>query len=330
MNILAGDIGGTKTRVALLIGQNDKLETVREETYPSRDYASLHAILHDFLTAPGEPPQAAGFALAGPVQGRRCRVTNLPWMVDANELEQRFAIPQVTLLNDLEATAWGVDALGAEDLLTLTPGTPGASGNRAVIAAGTGLGQAGLFWNGERHIPFASEGGHCDFAPRSELEIALLHHLQPEFGQVSWERLVSGPGIVRIYHFLCEYRNSPPSEALACELSSRDPAAVIAEKAGQQADAICVETMALFTRLYGAEAGNHALKMMATGGVYIGGGIAPKILPWLQTQTFLEAFRSKGQMRELLEGIAVRVILNDRAALWGSARCLLSRSSPDS
>lgn len=325
MKILAGDIGGTKTRIALLESGVGKLETLHETIYPSCEHDSLTAILADFTAAPGVTAQAAGFAVAGPVEGRICKVTNLPWQIDADELERRFCIPRVILLNDLEATAWGIDILGDSDLVTLAPGVAGARGNRTVIAAGTGLGQAGLFWNGKRHIPFASEGGHCDFAPRTELEFRLLSHLQQQHSHVSWERVVSGPGLTAIYRFLCEYRNRPTPAALAREMASGDPAAIITQTAEQNADAICIETMQLFASLYGAESGNQALKHMATGGVYIGGGIAPKILPWLRGPGFIDAFRNKGQMRELMEKLAVKVILNERTALYGPAVRLLSR-----
>jgi glucokinase len=328
VKILAGDIGGTKTRIALLESASDGLTTLLETTYPSGKYDSLSSILADFVSSLEARPQAAGFAIAGPVEGRICRVTNLPWRIDADELERLFSIPRVVLLNDLEATAWGIRILDKTDLVTLQAGADGASGNRTVIAAGTGLGQAGLFWNGDRHIPFASEGGHCDFAPQSALEYELLRHLREQHGHVSWERVVSGPGLVAIHRFLCGYRKAASSDSLVRKMESRDPAAAIVEAAERGKDPICVETMELFTRLYGAESGNQALKHMATGGVYIGGGIAPKILRWLQRPEFIEAFGNKGQMQELMKKMAVRVILNDRTALYGPAVRLLSEPDP--
>jgi len=324
VKILVGDIGGTKTRIALVESSGSDLQTVRETTYPSNSYDSLNSILSDFAGTVDFTPQAAGFAIAGPVEGRSCDVTNLPWKIEADQLERLFSIPRVILLNDLEATAWGIELLGETDLVTLQQGMEGAGGNRSVIAAGTGLGQAGLFWNGERHAPFASEGGHCDFAPRTALEFGLLSHLQQQYAHVSWERVVSGPGLVSIYRFLCGYRNSPCSASMAKKMAAGNPAAAIVETADREADPVCVETMELFTSLYGAEAGNQALKHMATGGVYIGGGIAPKILRWLQRPGFIDAFRNKGQMRELMKKMAVKVILNDRTALYGPAVRLLS------
>ncbi|MCP4283116.1 MAG: glucokinase [Gammaproteobacteria bacterium] len=322
MKILAGDIGGTKTRIALLDNSQGNLVILQETTYHSRNYDSLASIVTDFIDTLEARPNAAGFAIAGPVNGRVCNVTNLPWHIDADELERRFAFPRVILLNDLEATAWGIDILGDENLKTLQQGVADGSGNRTVIAAGTGLGQAGLVWNGARHIPFASEGGHCDFAPKCTVEFELLRYLQRQYDHVSWERVVSGPGLVNIYRFLCEYRNIPTPESLVREMASRDPAAVIAETAGR--DPVCTETMALFAHLYGTETGNQALKHMATGAVFIGGGIAPKILPWLQHPGFMDAFRNKGQMRSLMEKMPVKVILTDRTALYGPAVYLLS------
>lgn len=324
MKFLTGDIGGTKTRIALLESSDDGLKTLRETTYASRDHDSLIDILTLFIAALEVRPKAAGFAIAGPVDGRRCDVTNLPWRIDADEIGRLFSLPRVVLLNDLEATAWGIDILGDEDLITLQQGIDGATGNRTVIAAGTGLGQAGLYWNGEQHAPFASEGGHCDFAPRTELEFQLLCHLQQQYNHASWERVVSGPGLVAIYRFLCAYRDCASSNAMAEKMLTQDPAAAIVEGADREADPICVETMQLFVNLYGAEAGNQALKHMATGGVYIGGGIAPKILRWLQRPDFIEAFRNKGQMQELMKKMPVKVILNDRTALYGPAVRLLS------
>ncbi|MCB1867033.1 MAG: glucokinase [Gammaproteobacteria bacterium] len=324
MKILTGDIGGTKTRIAFLKSTVNGLKTLREATYPSRDHDSLTSILFDFMQEQDHLPQAAGFAIAGPVDGRVCQVTNLPWRIDADKLENLLSVPRVILLNDLEATAWGTYILGDDDMVTLQKGAEGASGNRCVIAAGTGLGQAGLFWNGKRHTPFASEGGHCDFAPRTELEFELLTHLQQQYGHVSWERVVSGPGLVAIYRFLNKFHNLSIPEPISQKMATDDPAAVIVNTADQEQDPICVETMELFSRLYGAESGNQALKHMATGGVYIGGGIAPKILPWLKKPGFLEAFRDKGQMSDLMTRMAVKVILNDRTALYGPAVRLLS------
>lgn len=316
--VLAGDIGGTKTRLALVEVNGTHVTLKREHSYPSQSHAWFDELLDDFLAASGTRIHAA-LGVAGPIQGRVVQTTNLPWMIDADALQQRFGFLSCHLLNDLEATAWGLPALGEQDLLTLQVGAEGAAGNRAVIAAGTGLGEAGLYWDGERHLPYATEGGHASFAAGNPLEFELLQHLQQRFQHVSWERVVSGMGIVSIYEFLCAYRNTQAQGDLPRQMRDGDAAAVIAQAAMHASDALCVETMQCFVRLYGAEAGNVALKLMSCGGLYIGGGIAPKILPLLQTGEFLQAFLDKGRMRHLLLDMPVKVILNDRAALYGPA-----------
>ena len=318
--ILAGDIGGTKTRIALVEVVGTQVNILHESSYLSRDYALFETLLAEFFSGANVPVHAA-FGVAGPVQGRVVQTTNLPWRIDADALQQRFGFLSCSLLNDLEATAYGLPALGGANLLTLQTGAAQACGNTAVIAAGTGLGEAGLYWDGQQYLPFATEGGHTSFSPGNELEIAFLRHLQQQHQHVSWERVVSGMGLVSLHEFLCVYRRIPVSDELAEEMHGSDAAAVIANAALTHRDEICVETMNCFVRLYGAEAGNVALKMMSRGGIYVGGGIAPKILPLLHTADFLEAFRNKGRMRPLLEAMPVKVILNDRAALYGPALC---------
>ncbi|OFZ66637.1 MAG: glucokinase [Betaproteobacteria bacterium RBG_16_56_24] len=318
MRVLSGDIGGTKTRLAIVAVEGARLRTERERDYASRDYAVFEELLGDFLQGPDIPDRAA-FGVAGPVHGRMVQTTNLPWRIDADALQKRFGFGLCTLLNDLEATASGLPALGAEDFLTLRTGTPNASGNMAVIAAGTGLGEAGLFWDGQRHHPFATEGGHASFSPIDDMEVALLRHLQQRHAHVSWERIVSGPGLVSLHEFLCQYRRTPIPDSLKHEMQRGDAAAAIADAAMGERDELCVEALDWFVRLYGAEAGNLALKVMSRGGVYLGGGIAPKILPRLQNGAFLNALFNKGRMRPLLEAMPVKVILNDRAALYGAA-----------
>lgn len=318
IRVLSGDIGGTKTRLAIVAVQGSRVQIEHEISYPSRQYERFDALLAEFL-ADVQPPAAAAFGIAGPVQGRVAQTTNLPWQIDADALQRQFGFSRCLLLNDLEATACGLPALGADDLLTLQAGAADACGNQAVIAAGTGLGEAGLFWDGEQHQPFASEGGHASFAPANTLEFALLRHLQQQFGHVSWERVVSGMGIVSVHEFLCRYRHTDAPDWLAAAMREGDAAAAISQAALAGRDEICAETLECFVRLYGAEAGNLALKTMSRGGVFIGGGIAPKILPMLQSELFLDAFLSKGRMRPLLEAMPVRVILNDRAALYGPA-----------
>lgn len=315
---LVGDIGGTKTRLAVIEVNGTQALIKRDVTYPSRDYAVFEDLLGDFLTG-ADIPRHAAFGIAGPVRGRVVQATNLSWHIDADVLQRQFGLVHCTLLNDLEATAYGLPALGADDVLTLQSGIPNASGNAAVIAAGTGLGEAGLFWDGQQHHPFAMEGGHTSFSPGDELEIALLQYLLQRYPHVSWERVVSGMGLLDLHEFLRAYRHAAAPQWLIEEMRNGDAAAAIANAALCGRDEICVETLHRFVRLYGAEAGNLALKMMSRGGLYLGGGIAPKILPLLQDGIFLEAFLNKGRMRPLLQAMPVRVILNDRTALLGSA-----------
>ncbi|MFZ2542107.1 MAG: glucokinase, partial [Gallionella sp.] len=313
-NYLTGDIGGTKTRLAIVEVSGSQVRVVHEVTYPSRDFATFEALLGDFVlgtkTLSLSPSlNLAAFGIAGPVQGRVVKTTNLPWRIDADALQQQFGFTHCTLLNDLEATAYGLPALGEKDLITLQSGVPNAHGNAAVIAAGTGLGEAGLFWDGRFYQPFATEGGHASFSPSNGLDMALLSYLQRQHQHVSWERVVSGMGLVSLHEFLCLYRHVAVPQWLVEEMHCGDAAAVIANAALSGRDDICIETLDWFVRLYGAEAGNLALKVMSRGGLYLGGGISPKILSALQSGAFLASFLDKGRMRPLLEEIPVRVIL---------------------
>ncbi len=315
MNILCGDIGGTKTRLAIFDLERFP-HSIIEKTYPSRNYSSLTQILSEFLSNQNISTKYAAFGLAGPISERSCNTTNLPWNIDANQIEHDLPIPSVHLINDLEATAYGITALEEKEFYTLQKGSKEASGNRAVIAAGTGLGQAGMYWNGNKHIPFATEGGHCDFAPGSKLEYELLSTLKQNNNNVCWEDLLSGPGLVTIYNFLLDRHQQTKPEWLTSSQNSGEVPQTITDLA-DNSDSVSVEALQIFSRLYGAEAGNLALKMKATGGIYIGGGIAPKILNWLKQPQFLEAFCNKGKMRSLMASIPIRIILNDRAALYG-------------
>lgn len=317
--ILAGDIGGTKTRLAVFNVTGLQLETLVEHSYSSGQYASLGAIIEEFSGRHDYRTAAAGFGIAGPVRDNCVTATNLPWHISAADISRRFHISQVALLNDLEATAWGLRALTADDFHVLNSGAPNPAGNAAIIAAGTGLGEAGLARTGDSFQPFGTEGGHASFSPGNALEIELLRFLQKRYDHVSWERLLSGPGLVNLHEFLCHYRNRPVPDWLQLEMRSGDPAAAISGAAQSGRDALCSEALELFVHLYGAEAGNLALKMMATGGLYLGGGIAPRIIGQLTTGTFMSAFIAKGRMQALLEQIPVRVILNDRTALYGPA-----------
>ncbi len=325
MQILAGDIGGTNTRLSLYHAlSHNRLEPLREATYPSTEYSGPEAILHQFLQGLDlELIERACFGIAGPVVNQTCEATNLPWRVSAEAIRKEFGFDASWLVNDLEANAWGIEALPEQDLFLLNHGDPGAAGNRAIISAGTGLGEAGIYWDGNNYRPFSSEGGHTDFSPANLLEYELLEWLSELHGHVSWERLVSGPGLESLYHFLSGYHQTRQPDWLRSEMHEKGGAPAISSAALSGRDPLCVETLDLFITLYGREAGNQALKIMARGGVYLGGGIAPRILPRLKQGGFLQAFFDKGRMRPLMEAMPVRVILNDKAALLGSARYAL-------
>ena len=327
MRVLAGDVGGTKTRLAVFEVEGVRLETLFERSYPSSEYGSLDAIVRDFLDRAGADCRQACFGIAGPVQQGRVETTNLPWVIEAQAMAAGFGFDTVSLMNDLQANAWGIDALADDDFCLLSAGHADAVGNASIIAAGTGLGEAGLYWDGQRHWPFASEGGHADFSPHSDLEIALLEYLRERFGHASWERVVSGPGLVNLHDFLRVHRGVAVPSWLSDEMVAGDAAAAISSAALDERDAICAEALELFVHLYGVEAGNHALKIMATGGIYIGGGIAPRILDKLKGPLFMQGLLSKGRMRPLLEGMPVRVILNDRTALYGPALYLAAMTA---
>ncbi|MGH7195097.1 MAG: glucokinase, partial [Candidatus Saccharimonadales bacterium] len=294
-------------------------------TYPSREHASLDEIALRFIAEHQLTISIACFGVAGPVQNGRSHATNLPWLIDGKQLAAELKVTDALVINDLEATAFGVAALGSNDFAVLNPGAAGvgiaAEGNAAVIAAGTGLGEAGLYWDGLHHRPFACEGGHADFSPRNRREMELLAWLIEQFGHASWERVLSGPGLYNLYRFLCTVQPEAESSAVAAEIARGDPAAVISQAAQADRCPTCKEAHAWFVSLYGAEAGNLALKIMATGGVYLGGGIAPKNLGPLTHGDFVKSFTAKGRLREVLEQIPVRVILTPKAALLGAARC---------
>lgn len=317
--ILAGDIGGTKVNLAGYDRVSGMLQLVAEATYHSNDYSSLGEIVTKFLADKDWDILRACFGIAGPVINGVCHTTNLPWVVEANALSTQLGGVPALLINDLEANASGIKVLGPNELCTLQAGQKGAVGNMALISAGTGLGQAGLYWVGMDHRPFACEGGHTDFSPTTELDAELLFFLQKKFGHVSWERLLSGQGQVNIYDFLRQRSGVPEPCWLAEEMEQKDPAAVITQAALAKKDPVCEQALEQFIRYYGAQSGNVALAMMATGGLYIGGGIAPRILSKLKEPLFMEAFLDKGRMRPLLEKMPVKVILNAKTALIGAA-----------
>jgi glucokinase len=324
--ILAGDVGGTKVHLALYDFINGKLEYSRDERYPAKDYSGLEEIVKEFLGA--FTVTAACFGVPGPVRDGRLRLTNLPWTLDSRELSLNLGINHVFLINDLEANGYGVAELSADQIYTLSEGDASQIGNRALIAAGTGLGEALLIWNGHSHTPYPSEGGHADYAPRNEDEIDLLRFLKQKYnGRISQERVVSGQGLSNIYEFLREVRGIDEPVWLAERLAAEDPNAVITELALAAKSEICEKAMDIFVSAYGAEAGNLALKLLSVGGVYIGGGIAPRILEKLKDGRFMKAFTDKGRLSQLLINMPVRIILESRAALLGAAAYAEARAA---
>jgi glucokinase len=322
MRLLVGDIGGTKTALGVAQTDGETVTLTHQRSYPSSAFTSLDQIVQQYCGEIDFTCHFAAFAVAGPVQEqRRCDTTNLPWRIDADAMEETFHFSGVYLLNDLEAVAWGVGALWPHDVAVIHAGDPHAVGNACVVAAGTGLGQAGLYWDGIRHHAFATEGGHTDFAPINEMEFALLSHLQRRFGRVSWERVVSGMGIANLYEFMLIHQKvvTPPWLQTAIA-EGGDTAAAVAQAAAEERCPVCVATMQLFLRLYGREVGNVALKQMALGGVYLGGGIALKNLAALRSGPFLEGFFDKGRMTPLMRQMPVRVILQPQTPLLGAAR----------
>ena len=322
--ILAGDIGATRTRLAAFQTEGNRLNCVVQKIYPSQEHSGLLEVLRGFIRTEGIPVHSACFGVAGPVRGGKSKISNLPWTIDCKELAAQFKLNSVGLLNDLEAYAYGIDALESKDFVTLSKGLEDAEGNRAVISAKTGLGMAGLYWDGFRHHPFACEGGHADFAPRNELQAELFSYLQKRFGHVSCERVLSGPGIRNIYDFLRDAKKAEEPASLRDQIKgARDASALIAQLALEGKSPICQVAMDIFVSILGAETGNCALRYMTTGGIFIAGVIAAKNVEKLKNAAFLQAFLDKGRMSSLLKDMPVRVILNDDCGLIGSARYTL-------
>jgi len=318
--ILAGDIGGTKTQVALFAVRSGRLRAVAQQTFASKAYPGLEPVLKEFLAGRKVSIARACFGIAGPLVDGQVKTPNLPWVVRAARIAKTLRLKSVTLLNDLEATAYGTFVLQPKDLFTLNRGKIRRPGNKVLIAAGTGLGQSTLYDDGRSYHPSASEGGHGDFAPRSETEIELLRYLAAEFGHVSYERVVSGPGIGNIYRFLSQSgRFEEPGWLKEKLAAAGDPSAAITTLGLARDSEICAHALELFVSVYGAEAGNLALRGKAFGGVYIGGGIAPKILAKLKDGTFMGAFLDKGRYRDFVAGMRVQVILKEETALHGAA-----------
>jgi glucokinase len=322
--ILAGDIGATRVRLAAFETEGNRLQCVVEKAYMSQQHEGLSPILADFIKTEGIPVHSACLGVAGPVRGGRSKISNLPWTIDSRELAKQLKLNSVGLLNDLEANAYGIDALESKDFVSLSEGAEDAEGNRAVISARTGLGMAGLFWDGFRHHPFACEGGHADFAPRNDLEIELLVYLQKKYGRISYERILSGPGIRNIYDFLRDMHKAEEPEWLRTEMETApDVPALISQLALEGKSAICDQALSIFVSVFGAETGNCALKFMSTGGIFIGGSIAAKIVPKMKDAVFMQSFLDKGRMETLLKDMPVKIVLNDDCGIMGAARYTL-------
>lgn len=320
--LLAGDIGGTKTILAIYSEEGGARQAMVEKTYPSAAYSSLEKIIAEFLTSTDLPVDRACFGLAGPVVNQQSRITNLPWVISNKRLQEALGVSSVALLNDLQAIAFAVPHLQPDEVHTLHAGDPLPGGNIAVIAPGTGLGEAYLTWDGQRYHAYPSEGGHGDFAPTSPIEIEMLRYLMDRLDHVSYERLASGSGFPNIYNFLRDAGYAQEPTWLTEQLrQSSDPSPIIVSAgiAGDPPCELCSMAVDLFVSILGAETGNLALKLIARGGVYLGGGIPPRILPALEQQRFMRSFLHKGRMADLLLSMPVKVILNPRMALLGVA-----------
>ena len=320
--LLAGDIGATKTNLGLYSGEKGPRKPLMEATFHSGQYSSLEALASEFLTQSNLDVEHAVFGVAGPVLSDQATITNLPWVVDRTHLKKKLNVQSVVLLNDLEAIANGVPLLEQEDLHTLNKGEPTLRGTKAVIAPGTGLGEAFLTWDGSRYRAYASEGGHTDFAPGNPLEDNLLGYLRDKWEHVSYERICSGMGLPNIYAYLKDTGYAEEPSWLAEQLAAADdPTPVIVNAALDEKASceLCNATLKLFISVLGAEAGNLALTVLATGGVYLGGGIPPRILPALKQTVFMRAFLNKGRLSDLLRNVPVYVILNPKIAIIGAA-----------
>jgi glucokinase len=318
--VLAGDLGGTKTNLALFKATGEELELMHEHTYRTREYASFDEIIQHFIAqSPETPPARICIGVAGPVIKGKVALTNLSRDLSEEEIKESTSVKYVALINDLEATAYGLATLTPDNLLTLHKGNPANKGNMAILAPGTGLGEAGLYWDGNNYHPFPTEGGHCDFAPRTALDIELLQYLQEKYEIASWERLISGPGINNIYAFLRDVKGMEEPNWLTQALEENDTAAVISENGINRKAAICIKTMELFVRYLGRESANLVLKMKATGGLFLGGGIPPKIASLLENNDFYNHYLQCDRMVELLSAVPIHIINNDKTALWGAA-----------
>lgn len=317
MIILAGDIGGTKANILLSCFSATGLKTIKEARFVSKDHNSLHDILSLFLEGQPQPDKVC-FSVAGPVLDGKVKFTNLSWQIDSEDVSQHFGGIPVAILNDLESTAYGLAGLQKEELSTLCKGTNETKGNIAILAAGTGLGEAGLYFDGKQYHPFATEGGHCDFAPRTPRDMEVLSFLLKRHEHVSWERLLSGNGIFTIWQFLTDVEKKDRPNWLLQQMKNTDPAPIISKAALEGTCPVCMEAIEMFNRYLAVEAVNLILKIKSTGGLYLAGGIAPKLLPLLKTATWKEVFEKSGRMRKLLDEVSVYVVLNQKAPLLGA------------
>jgi glucokinase len=326
--ILAGEIGATRTRLAAFDSDGNTLNKVVEKIYMSQQETGLPDIISNFVKSEGIPVHSACFGVAGPVRGGRSKISNLAWTIDSAELATMLKLKSVGLINDLEAFAYGIDGLESRDFVTLSAGSEDAIGNRAVISARTGLGVAGLYWDGFRHHPFACEGGHSSFSPSNEMEIELLQYLHKKYGRVSCERVLSGPGIKNIYDFLRDTKKAEEPGWLKEQLAtSHDAPALISQLALENKSAVCEQALSIFVGIYGSQTGDCALNFMSTGGIFIGGSIAAKIVPRMKDPIFMQSFLDKGRMRGLLQDMPVKIVLNDDSGILGAARYTLIRKA---
>jgi glucokinase len=315
--VLAGDVGGTKANMALCRFHAGGMEIIKEKRYVSKEHVNFGNIISDFLIGE-QVPQKLCLSVAGPVIDGKVKFTNLSWEIDKAQISEMLGGCPVAILNDLEATAYGLAALKSTELHTLHKGTNVTPGNIGILAAGTGLGEAGLFFDGKAYHPFATEGGHADFAPRTKQDLNILAFLQTRHDHVSWERLLSGRGIVTIWEYLTQVEQKACSMSIQDQMKTMDPAAVISNAAKAQSCSVCVETIALFNRFLAIEAVNLILKFKATGGLYLAGGIAPKLLELLDPAVWNQVFEASGRMRHLLAEVSVYVMMNEKAPMLGA------------
>jgi len=319
ITVLGGDAGGTKVNLAIFEGDASGVKMIKSSSYQSGSFPSANKILQQFLQEnPTYKPDKICLGVAGPVFEGRVTVTNLPWYLDASEIAAATGVGQVILLNDLEATAYGVAGLEENDYSVLQEGDPDEGGNISILAPGTGLGEAGLFWDGNFYHPFATEGGHCDFSCRNESDMQLHDYMLRKYKVVSWESIIAGPGIFSIFQFLCEVKKRKPSAAIEDKLKSTDPSAVVSEAAIEETDPVCIEAMRIFIRSLAHECCNLILKMKSTGGLLLAGGIPPKIISLLKDDFFYENMLDCDRMQDLVKKVPVKVILNDKAPMIGA------------